>query len=159
MRYAYFPDSRRLVFSRGGAMEILDTGEHTIYGFGQQQGGNDGITLNSQFGTVPLSSLRRVQAEGHSAPAHAPEPTPAAEDAAFEARQDASFAAASPFAPHAEDRPAPQTAATERPQPRDLPTDAGTILSLVEKLGELRDKGVLSEEEFASKKTELLKRL
>ncbi len=37
--------------------------------------------------------------------------------------------------------------------------DAGSIIALIEQLGQLKEKGVLSEEEFASKKAELLKRL
>ena len=135
MRYAYFPDTRRLALSRGGNLEILDTGEHTIYGFGQQQGGGDSITLSSQFGTVPLSSLRRVDASGSTANA--------------------------PIAPTFAET-APTTTPIAEPPARSAsqpPTDAASILSLVEKLAELRDKGVLSEEEFAAKKAELLKRL
>jgi hypothetical protein len=36
---------------------------------------------------------------------------------------------------------------------------ASDIFTALEKLGELRDKGILSDEEFASKKAELLSRL
>jgi hypothetical protein len=32
-------------------------------------------------------------------------------------------------------------------------------MALLEKLGELKDKGILTEDEFAAKKTELLKKL
>jgi len=140
MRYAYFPDTRRLALSRGGHLEILDTGDHTIYGFGQQQGGGDSITLSSQYGTVPLSSLRRIEARGSNEnisppPSFAP-------------------AAATPAAA----APAPMPA-SEPARPFSPPGDAAGILSLVEKLAELRDKGVLSEDEFTAKKAELLSRL
>jgi hypothetical protein len=33
------------------------------------------------------------------------------------------------------------------------------VMALLEKLGELKAKGILTEEEFAAKKTELLKKL
>jgi hypothetical protein len=133
MRYAYFPDKRRLALSRGGQVEVLDTGEHNITGFGQQQGGNDGITLSSQLGTVPLSSLRRIQATAQAA----------------ERSSAPDFAGAGPAA-----IPAAESATS-----RASGGDAASILSLLEKLGELRDKDVLSDEEFAIKKAELLKRL
>jgi hypothetical protein len=37
--------------------------------------------------------------------------------------------------------------------------DAGSLLALIEQLGGLKDKGILTEEEFAAKKAELLSRL
>ena len=37
--------------------------------------------------------------------------------------------------------------------------DAGSILSLIEQLGQLKEKGLITEQEFAAKKAELLKRL
>jgi hypothetical protein len=133
MRYAYFPAKRRLALWRGGRVEVLDTGEHIISGFGQQQGGGDSITLSSQLGSVPLASLKRIEA---------------AEKAAEQA-EPSTFAGTGPAAaPVAEAKSATPT-----------PSDPASILSLVEKLGELRDRGVLSEEEFAAKKADLLKRL
>ena len=48
--------------------------------------------------------------------------------------------------------PPPATAATPAPP-------AGDPLSLIERLAELRAKGVLTEDEFAAKKAELLGRL
>jgi hypothetical protein len=133
-RYAYFPGTRRLALYHNGRVEVLDTGEHMISGFGQQQGGGDSITLSSQLGTVSLSSLKRVE-----------EATRAAENA-----DPSEFAGTGPAA-----TPIAETVAAI-PTP---PADAASILSLVEKLGELRDKGIVSEEEFAAKKAELLKRL
>jgi hypothetical protein len=130
MRYAYFPAANRLALYRGGRVEVLDTGEHIISGFGQQQGGGDSITLTSQLGTVPLSSLKRIDTrEGaESAPASFPGTSPAAVPASTGG-------------------------------PSRQPADAASVLGLLQKLGELRDKGVLTEEEFAAKKTELLQRL
>ncbi len=37
--------------------------------------------------------------------------------------------------------------------------DSSTILTLLEQLGQLKEKGILTDEEFATKKVELLKQL
>jgi hypothetical protein len=120
MRYAYFPAKRRLLLDRGGTVEVLDTGDHHIQGFGQQQGGGDALTFNTQHGTVSLANLRRVSGSA-SAPGRA----------------------------------ATQTA----PSDANAPSDSSSILALVERLAELKEKGVLTDEEFTAKKAELLKRL
>jgi len=39
------------------------------------------------------------------------------------------------------------------------PAPVQDVMALLEKLGELKAKGILTEEEFAAKKTELLKKL
>ncbi|MGA9267856.1 MAG: SHOCT domain-containing protein [Rhodomicrobium sp.] len=57
--------------------------------------------------------------------------------------------------------PAPET----RPAPAAQPaspsssTDTSSLLALIEQLGQLKEKGLLTDEEFAAKKSELLKRL
>lgn len=122
MRYAYFPAKRRLVLDRGGNIEVLDTGDHLIQGFGQQQGGGDGLTFSTQRGMVSLAELRRIGGSGSAS-------TPsAASDRSHGAQREAA-------------------------------SDAGSILALVERLAELKEKGVLTDEEFTAKKAELLKRL
>lgn len=60
MRYAYFPNSRRLAVDAGGEVWVYDTQDHQIGGFSQQQGGNNSITFSSQYGNVNLSSLQVV---------------------------------------------------------------------------------------------------
>ncbi len=58
-------------------------------------------------------------------------------------------------------KPAPETSAPmapQAPQPSQS-ADHGSILALIEQLGQLKEKGLLSEDEFSSKKQELLKRL
>jgi hypothetical protein len=64
LRYAYFPGKRRLAVSRGGRVELYDTGEHDITGVSQQQSGGAGgadPVFSSQHGRVELSRLRRVE--------------------------------------------------------------------------------------------------
>ncbi len=74
MSYAYFPNQRRVAIKTGTQIWVYDTLDHQIGGFGQQQGGNSGITLSSQFGTVNLQSLPLVTRDGQPV---APLPTPA----------------------------------------------------------------------------------
>jgi len=65
-----------------------------------------------------------------------------------------------PVIPYHDAVPVPvwQTAAPA-PAERQWTHDQGDVLAKIEHLAELRQKGILSEEEFASKKTELLDRL
>jgi hypothetical protein len=61
VRYAYFPHVARLVVDVGGQQTIYDTGNHSIGGVSQQQSGPMGnMVFTSQYGTVPLSSLRVI---------------------------------------------------------------------------------------------------
>jgi hypothetical protein len=132
VRYAYFPDTRRLVIDNAGKVDVYDTQDHAIQGFGQQQGGGASISFNSQHGLVRLDSLKRVGGEAE------------AEDLV----QGAS---------HAQPQPQPQ------PQPSGYtPSGQGNsddIFASLERLGSLKEKGILTDEEFAAKKAELLKRL
>lgn len=72
MRYACFPDQHRLVIEIGGQRTVYDTGEHYISGFSQQQSGGQSLTFTSQFGPVPVSSLRIVEGGVWSPPPQQP---------------------------------------------------------------------------------------
>lgn len=133
LRYACFPDSRRLAIDVNGQVSVYDTGDHWITGFSQQQGGDQSLTFTSQYGIVRLDSLPRISGSGPSAYVDHSTPIPAT---------------APQFAP----RPPDQVNAGPS-------QDGGDIIGSIERLGSLRDRGFISEEEFAAKKTELLKRL
>lgn len=60
MRYACFPDQRRLAVMRDGKVRVYDTGDHRIGGFSQQQSGHQSLSFTSQNGTVRLEDLREV---------------------------------------------------------------------------------------------------
>jgi hypothetical protein len=60
MRYACFPDRRRLAVMRDGHVRIYDTGDHRIGGFSQQQSGTQSLSFSSQLGTVTLADLTEV---------------------------------------------------------------------------------------------------
>ncbi len=111
VRYAYFPDRRRLAVKLGERMTVHDTLDHRIGGFSQQQGRGASVTFTSQHGTVDLAALPPVGER----------PAPAAGPAA--------------------------------------PARGEDILAQIERLGDLKAKGYLTDEEFARKKAELLARL
>ncbi len=116
VRYAFFPEKGRLAIDNSGRVEVYDTLDHSIQGFGQQQGGGSSLTFTSQHGPVRIDSLPRIGA------------VPAASGEAG-------------------------ALATEGPPDRDA------IFATLERLAGLKEKGILSEAEFAAKKAELLKRL
>jgi hypothetical protein len=60
--------------------------------------------------------------------------------------------------PHAAAQPVRQEPPPPLPRAADRSSD-GDIFATIEKLAALRAKGILTEEEFAAKKTELLSRL
>lgn len=139
MRYAVFPQTRRLAIALGDRVEIFDTAEHSIGGVSQQQGGDQSLTFVSQLGLVKLADLARV---------------PAGDG---DAHDDARDEAPAPRPPAAETRPAETPApAHDRPRPASSSDD---IISLIRKLAELKEGGILTDAEFEAKKAELLARL
>jgi hypothetical protein len=60
MRYACFPDRRRLAVMQDGHVRVYDTGEHRIGGFSQQQSGTQSLTFTSQMGPVRLETLQEA---------------------------------------------------------------------------------------------------
>lgn len=60
LRYAYFPDTRRLAIESGTGVALYDTGEHHISGVSQANGSLD---FTGPRGVVALDRLRRIEAE------------------------------------------------------------------------------------------------
>jgi Short C-terminal domain len=133
-RYAYFPQARRLAVQHNGQVTVYDTLDHQIGGVQQQQGGPYGSqSFTSQFGTFTVESLPIVSggSPNGSAPMQAPARLP----------ENAPSSAPSSFG---------NAGGSEA---------GGDVIAVLERLGALRDKGILSEQEFQSKKAELLARL
>jgi hypothetical protein len=129
-RYAVFPEARRLaVQSDGDPVSVYDTLDHVIGGVQQQQGG-----LPGRLSFTSQNGTFTIESLPLVTPAQTPRP-----------------ATAQPTAP------AEQSAAPERASPAG--TDADAVLAALERLGDLHQRGILSDEEFAAKKTELLSRL
>jgi hypothetical protein len=131
LKYAYFPSSSRLVILRDRQVCIYDTGEHRISGVSQQQSDDQSLTFTSQLGLVRVADLRLVnsQAKAPTSPEAASEPCP----------------------------PSPIPPSQARPVATTSTHDV--IIATIERLAELRKKEILSEQEFAAKKAELLGRL
>ncbi len=150
-RYAVFPEARRLVIERGGRVTIHDTGDRRIGGASQQQGATSSLSFSSDRGAIDLLDLPEIgtpdpnrRSDGGSAgqaPAHS------AYDAPVDARETQPSAA--PSTSHA------WTQAQEAGQA----SGGGDLLELIRKLAELRDAGVLTDEEFSAKKANLLARI
>ena len=62
MRYAVFPETRRLVLDDHGSILIYDTGSHQISGVAQAQSSDQTLSFTSQDGLVRVADLRRVEA-------------------------------------------------------------------------------------------------
>jgi hypothetical protein len=60
MRYACFPEQRRLAVMRDGQIRVYDTGDHRISGFSQQQSVHQDLTFSSQNGLVRLQDLQPI---------------------------------------------------------------------------------------------------
>ncbi len=140
MAYAYFPAARRLAVRQGGQVRLYDTGDHSIYGVSQQQGPSQSLGFSSDRGTLRLEDLRPADAPQLQSPPSTFEPAPAPEVA--------------PAMP-------PQAVQPQPMQPPAMPAAApgGDPLAMIERLATLRSQGILTEEEFAAKKAELLARL
>jgi hypothetical protein len=79
VRYAYFGHANRLAVDNADTVTVYDTGDHVISGVSQQQGNGWTLTFSSQYGTVPVSSLRVVSGDvpkPDSAPQPVPQPAP-----------------------------------------------------------------------------------
>jgi len=139
LRYAFVPATRRLAISIGGRITIYDTRDHQIGGFSQQQSGDQSLTFTSQYGLVRVSELDIVQPGSDTARAIAAEPAPAI------------------FHPVEPPQIQPE-------QPVAVPAKIAVasdddIFDKIERLAALHAKGILTDEEFATKKADLLGRL
>ncbi|MGK2881475.1 MAG: SHOCT domain-containing protein [Mycobacterium sp.] len=148
-RYAIFPSTRRLAIQINGVTRVFDTGEHNIGGVQQQQGSGYGtVQFTSQFGTFDVSSLRELGTQQVAdTPTAAPEPQ-------YQAAPE----------PQYQSEPAPQYAPAPEPTfnapaPSGASSDSAAIIAAIESLAGLHQRGILSDEEFATKKAELLGRL
>lgn len=61
MRYACFPDARRLAVMQGGKVRVYDTGDHRIGGFSQQQSTGQVLRFHAADGTCALTDFHEVR--------------------------------------------------------------------------------------------------
>lgn len=133
IRYAVFPN--RLAVELNGNVTVYDTLDNNIGGVSQQQGGDSSLTFSSQYGTIAVSSLPVVS--GNSV---APAPQANFAEPAIEPQQ-------------------PQVNTPAPSEPRVQLDNSDDVITLIEKLARLRDAGAISDDDFNSKKSELLSRI
>jgi len=61
MRYAFFPQKRRLLIEQDGKKTVYDSADHQISGVAQQSGHSASLVFTSQSGPVALETLRRAE--------------------------------------------------------------------------------------------------
>jgi hypothetical protein len=60
LRYAVFPETRRLVIDDQGGITVYDTGSHRIFGVAQAQSSDQTLSFTSQDGLVRVADLPKV---------------------------------------------------------------------------------------------------
>jgi hypothetical protein len=135
LRYAVFPAQQRLAVEKGGQVTLYDTGDHLISGVSQQQGGDQSLTFTSQHGVVRVSNLRVTQP---ASPASAPE---------------------APQKPMTQVSVSDGSSQPAKQSPQAISPTSDDVFAALERLADLHKKGVLTDEEFATKKAELLARI
>ena len=161
LRYAYFPNARRLAIDVNGQVSVYDTGDHQIGGFSQQQSGDQSLTFTSQFGLVRVADLPLISGgSGGSAPVssfNAPQASGGNFQSAPPVQQwTPPPPMAAPINPPSNAPVQPQAAAPISQSPK-LPFDE--IFALIEKLADLHTKGILTDAEYETKKQDMLSRL
>lgn len=134
VRYAYFAQARRLAIELNGRVTVYDTLDHNIGGFSQQQSYGGTISFNSQYGLIDVASLPVISVDG------------VAQQAPPAPNVSVSYESQAPWPMN--EVSLPQSG-----------NQGGDVFATIERLAELRTKGVLSDDEFNSKKAELLARL
>lgn len=153
VRYAYFAQARRLAIELNGRVTVYDTQDHQIGGFSQQQSYGGSVTFSSQYGLVDVTRLPVMSVDGV--------PQNTNNTNGFGNTQDTQALAPefSPanLPPTAQPEAAPYAAPPQR-SGNAMAADADVFL-MIEKLADLRSRAIISEDEFNTKKTELLARL
>lgn len=132
-RYAWFASARRLALDDGRGVTVYDTGDHRIGGVSQQQGAHRSVTFTSQHGPVDVDRLPVVGPGGRAGGTDGTAP-PSAPVAVTRSVSDAAFQ---------------PPAADPTPDP----------FSALEKLADLHRRGIVDDDEYRTKKTELIQRI
>lgn len=135
--YAIFPG--KLAVQLNGQVTVYDTLNHNIGGVSQQQGGDDSLTFSSQFGTISVNQLPIISGAGMPAAnsnTNFTQPPEAQISQPAFTQENEQFNSANSGASSTDD-----------------------VIGLIEKLAKLRDAGALTEQDFNTKKMELLARI
>ncbi len=150
-RYAHFAQARRLAIEANGHVTVYDTLDHQISGFSQQQSVGGSMSFNSQYGLIDVASLPVISVDGVARNTPAPA-TPVSTPSNTPVSNPVSTPGAAPVS-------APSNAPANPSPVSQGSTPSSDIFATIEKLADLFGKGVLTKEEFETKKAELLSRL
>lgn len=142
IRYAVFPN--RLAVELNGEVTVYDTLDNNIGGVSQQQGGNSSLTFSSQYGTILVSTLPIIYGKGSLPQAPQNNFAQPVQNNIVEPQQN--------------NFQTPPTTASPVMNIKQNESASG-IIELIEKLSSLHAAGALTDNEFNSKKSELLSRL
>ncbi|MGI4977892.1 MAG: SHOCT domain-containing protein [Janthinobacterium lividum] len=144
--YAWFPQARRLAVRHAGGVAVYDTAGHAISGLSQDGGAAPSLRLHAGGREIALSDLALAgePGRGWTRPCVAEAPP------AGEAEVPGGAAATGAV------REGPGEAAGV---PARIAERGDDPIVLIERLSALQARGVLTEQEFAAKKTELLARV
>ena len=138
--YAIFSNINRLAIQENGKVTVFDTLDHQIGGTGQQQGGSYSVSFTSQYGNVDLNQLPIVSGGDNT-----PKSNPVNNNNTNVQQQPAQII---------------QEPIQEVAQNNNTNTAfEEDIFMKIEKVAALKDKGILTEQEFENKKADLLSRL
>ncbi|WP_315855202.1 SHOCT domain-containing protein [Chenggangzhangella methanolivorans] len=143
-------------------MTIYDTGDHRIGGASQQQGGGSSLSFSTDRGSVGIEAFAELRApddrpSSASASASASAEPIIEQSAAY--RPTASLETAAAASTTREPAPDAARATAEPSAPPPVRIEGGDPFDTIRKLARLKDEGLLTDEEFAAKKTELLARI
>lgn len=137
IRYAVFPN--RLAIQSNGQVTVYDTLDNNISGVSQQQGGDTSLTFSSQYGTIAVNSLPIISGQG------------------LPKQEQTNFAQPDPVSNVFE-----QSLSNTENTINKIPENSSStddIILLIEKIAQLHKAGALTDEEFNTKKIELLSRI
>lgn len=143
MRYAYFADINRLAIDINGQVTIFDTLDHQISGVSLQQGASLSVIFTSQYGTVDPFRLPIISSD---------------RDTVSNTTNDMSFETNTTDV-QTEMRPPQNSFQPQTDVSSPASVQENDIFATLEKLAQLKQKGIVTEEDFLAKKNELLSRL
>nr|WP_320014042.1 SHOCT domain-containing protein [uncultured Desulfobacter sp.] len=160
IRYAVFPN--RLAIQLNGQVTVYDTLDNNISGVSQQQGGNTSLTFSSQYGTIAVNTLPIISGPGIPAQKQTNFAQPAPVSNQVSQPDNGSAGNVKNNAVNNDeventDTPAPISNSVNNSSIDQSSTNS--IIALIEKIAKLHEAGVLTDEEFNTKKAELLSRL
>ncbi len=144
-RYAIFQN--RLAVDVNGQVTVYDTLDNNISGISQQQGGNDSLTFSSQYGTILVSTLPIISGFGEK---HAPN---------NQALNNFIQAVHTNVVVEPIVEPVIEQVVVSNSTNSALNESSKNIIELIEQVASLHKAGILTDNEFNTKKSELLSRL